>query len=173
MRLSSSRSRSTISECSTITRAPARPAHLDRDVAAQRSGRSRRSSGPRGRSSSPGPENGASSRTGRHSWATSRPVSNGSTSTPCGRRRAFEPGVVDLAEIDARPQDRQSAAPPGGVRRSSTASPEAISASAADLVAPAIEDGLRRPHDLRAVPAVGQPDLDPVGARPQQLRRLG
>ena len=85
-----------------------------------------------------------------------------------GRRRILEPGVVDLAEVDARPQDRQRAALPCAVGPQQHLVARGDLGQCADPVAPAIEDRLVPPHDLRAVPAVREPDLDPVRARPQQ-----
>ena len=85
-----------------------------------------------------------------------------------------EPGVVDLAEIDAALQDRQQAALPGGVgceqQRRIAAGAGAQLRNGGDPVAPGVvERRLLRPHHLRAVPAVGEPDVDDVLAGDEQI----
>ena len=81
--------------------------------------------------------------------------------------------VVDLAEIDAATSG--SAAGRSASSRRSRATQLCRRTlqlgDRGDLVAPGVDERLLRPHHLRAVPAVAEPDVDGVARRPAAGRR--
>ena len=94
-----------------------------------------------------------------------------------GRYDRRHPRIIALAEIDARFADRQLAALPAVIGRQQGCSVGGAGpqlGNGGNILAPGIDDGMLAPHERRAQPAIGQPDLDGVFAGLQQVAdRIG
>ena len=107
----------------------------------------------------------------RHSTDTSK--ANDAAAFRGGK--TLQTSIVDLAEIDAGFQDRQEPALPSRVSCGDDACGRVGGFSdlgdGGNRFAPSVDEWRIGPHQPRAVPSVGEPDVDLVAARPSGIRR--